>query len=129
MAEDEIEEEEKKTERELEKLLKGNIRGFLNSANIVYKTSDFTSAAILYFKALFSILDIIILRREGKIPKDHSERFRILESKYPSLYLMIDKLYPIYRDTYTSTINKETCEKIKENAERLAKEQKVLENN
>ncbi len=110
-----------------EKILINNIKRFLTSANLVYKTKDFTSSAILYFKALFSILDLLILRKFGIIPKDHSERFRILEKEFPKYYSLLDMLFPYYRYTYTSTIEKEICDKIKENVERIIKEQKVLE--
>jgi len=109
--------------------LLNNIDRFLKSAEIVYKTKDFTSATILYFKALFSILDLIILKDSGKIPKDHSERFRILESEYPKLYVFLDKFYSVYRNTYTTTINKGVCDKIKENVEKIVKEQKFFEDN
>ena len=112
-----------------ENLFKNNIKTFLNSAELVYNTQDFTSATILYFKALFTAIDIIILKNKGKIPKDHSERFRILELFEPVLYSLLDKIYPIYRNTYTTTINKETCDKIKENVKRIIKEQKILEDN
>lgn len=122
-------EEIKDKEENEEEVLKRNIKQFLSSANLVYKTEDFTSATILYFKALFSIFDFIILRDRGKIPKDHSERFRILELNYFNLYLVLDRIYPIYRNTYTTRINKETCKRIKENVERVIKEQKIFEDN
>lgn len=114
---------------ENEKVLIGNAKRFLGSAKLVYKTNDFTSATILYFKALFSILDLVILKDTGNIPKDHSERFRILESSYTDLYNTLDRIYLEYRNTYTSIINKETCDKVRENVERIAKEQKISEDN
>lgn len=120
---------EQVNDKNKKEVLLDNINKFLKSAEIVYKTNDFTSATILYFKALFSILDFIILKDSGKIPKDHSERFRILESEHPKLYLLLDKLYPSYRTTYTSIINKGICDKIKENVERIIKEQGIFENN
>jgi len=110
-------------------VLKNNIIKFLNSALIVYNTKDFTSATILYFKAFFAVLDLILLNKEGKIPKGHTERFRILEKNHPALYEAIDKLYPIYRNTYTASVNKEICDKIKENVERIIKEQGIFESN
>ena len=89
-----------------EDILLENSKRFLRSAELVYNSKDFTSATILYFKALFSVLDLMILRGTGKMPKDHSERFRILESKYPKLYEELDRLYPLYRDSYSMTISK-----------------------
>ena len=84
----------------------------LNSAEIVYKTGDYTSATILYFKALFMLLDSIILKSQGKSPKDHTERFRVLEKNFSDLYLILDKYYQVYRNTYTVSISKEICEEV-----------------
>ena len=82
----------------LENELTKNVSTFLNSADLVYKTGDFTSATILYFKSLFSAFDYIILKKEGKVPQDHEERFRILESRFPPLYSVLDNIFRIYRE-------------------------------
>lgn len=111
---------------EEENLLIDNLRKFLKSAEIVYETNDFTSSTILYFKSLFAVFDLLILRKYGKTPKDHSERFRILEKDFPELYIILDSLYPIYRTTYTLSINKNTTDKIKENVEKIIREQKIF---
>ena len=107
-----------------EELLK-NIKKILNSADLVYSNDDFTSATILYFKSVFSILDFIILTKEGRTPKDHTERFRILESNYPDLYSFLDKYFKIYRNTYSTSIDQETCDGIKENVKRIIEEYKI----
>ena len=125
-AKKELNSEEKSDE---EKILEENIKEFQGSADLVYKKNDFTSATILYFKTLFGVLDLIILKNTGKIPKDHSERFRMLESSFSNLYKTLDELYSIYRNTYTAKINKENCDRIKENVQRIIKEQKIFENN
>lgn len=103
----------------MENALVENARSFVQSADLVYSKRDYTSATILYFKALFCALDYIILRKLGKSPKDHSERFRILESEFPELYEMLDKVYAVYRDTYTARIEKDICDRIKENVKSL----------
>jgi len=87
-----------------------NIKQIFNSADLVYSHKDFTSATILYFKAAFSILDLILLQREGKTPKDHTERFRMLENSYPKLYEFLDKYFKIYRNIYSISIDRETCD-------------------
>lgn len=107
-----------------EGLLK-NIKNFKNSAEIVYGSGDYTSSTILYFKCLFAVLDFIILQKKGKTPKDHTERFKILKEGFPELYSFLDKYYTIYRQTYSLTIDKPTCNEIKKNAERIIKEYKV----
>lgn len=110
----------------MEEILKENVRKFMSSANLVYQVGDFTSATILYFKALFSVLDLIIFNKIKRIPKDHTERFRILEENFPIFYNLIDKLYPDYRSTYTHNLNKSDCDRVKNNVERIIKEQNIL---
>jgi len=89
--------------------LKHNAETFLNSAELVYSAKDWTSAAILYFKAIFAALDLRILNETGKAPKDHEERFRILQERYPDVYRILDGLWPIYRATYRTTISQMRC--------------------
>ena len=115
-------------EKNEEHILMNNIKQFSRSANLVYKNKDYTSATILYFKALFAALDLIILKKTGRIPKDHTERFRILESDFSSLYRILDEDFTIYRQTYTTRISKEDCDKVEENVKRIVKEQKIFEN-
>jgi uncharacterized protein (UPF0332 family) len=107
-----------------DELLK-NIKKILSSAELVYSNKDFTSATILYFKAVFCVLDFILLKSKGNAPKDHTERFRMLENSYPDLYEFIDKYFRIYRDTYSTSIDKETCDDLKENVKRIIKKHQV----
>lgn len=102
-----------------------NIKDFKNSAEIVYKTGDYTSSTILYFKCLFVVLDLIILQKKGKTPKDHTERFNILKENFSELYLFLDKHYYIYRQTYSLTVDKLTCDEVRKNVERIIEEYKI----
>lgn len=104
-----------------------NIKSFRNSAQMVYNSGDYTSSTILYFKCLFVVLDFIILQKKGKTPKDHTERFEILKDEFSELYCFLDKYYPIYRQTYSLTIDKATCDEVKKNVERIIEEYKVDE--
>jgi len=107
-----------------EELIK-NIKNFVNSADLLYEKADYTSACILYFKALFSIIDYLLLISGKGIPKDHTERFQILKSYSSRLYIILDKLYSIYRASYTVSITKENCDKVRENVKKLVKEFKI----
>ena len=102
-----------------------NIKSFKKSAEIVYTAGDYTSSTILYFKCLFVVLDLIILQKKGKTPKDHTERFSILKENFSELYSILDKYYPIYRQTYSLTIDRLTCDEVKKNVERIIEEYKV----
>ena len=105
--------------------LLSNIKKILKSAELVYKASDYTSATILYFKTAFSAIDYIILLTKGRAPKDHTERFRITEDKFPDLYEFLDKTFSIYRDTYSTSIDKETCDKIIKDVKTIIQKYKI----
>ena len=109
----------------MDRELTNNVKTVLKSANLIYKSGDYTSTTILYFKAMFIVLDLIILSDTGKTPKDHTERFRVLELKYPTLYNVLDKYFKIYRATYSTSIDKETCEDVKKNVDKIIKEFKI----
>ena len=71
------------------------------------------------------ILDLIILKSRGNTPKDHSERFRILKQHLPKLYGPLDKNFKIYQDTYSISIDKQTCDSIREYVRQIIKEYKI----
>jgi uncharacterized protein (UPF0332 family) len=102
-----------------------NIKIILDSANTIYNTRDYTSSTILYFKALFLILDYILLIKEGKTPKDHNERFRLLQTSFPELYDILDKIFPIYRTTYSLTIEKIKCDLVIKNVKQIIERYKI----
>ena len=91
----------------------------------MYATEDYTSATILYFKSLFVLLDYVLYQSTGETPKDHTERFRLLEKHYPQLYLFLDKYFQIYRNTYSITIDKEKCDMVRTNVKRIIEQQKI----
>lgn len=109
----------------MEQNLIANIKSFLNSADTIYELKDYTSATTLYFKAVFVVFDYLILKATGKIPKDHTERFRILQQNFPELYVFLDKAFPIYKKTYSYTTDKETCDWVKNNVRDIIKKQKI----
>jgi hypothetical protein len=86
---------------------------FKRSADTIWTLGDYTSATILYFKTWFAIHDYILLERIGSMPKDHTERFRLLEKHFPDEYSLLDSEFNVYRSTYAKTVSKETCERIR----------------
>jgi len=111
-----------------EELLK-NIRNFWNSAELVYNSKDYTSATILYFKCWFAALDYIIFQSKKITPKDHSERFQILEREFKDKYKEIDKNYVLYRQTYSFTIDKSKCDNIRKIVRDMLDEQQIIKKN
>ena len=58
-------------------------------------------------------------------PKDHIERFRLLEVHFPQHYRTIDKYFGVYRDTYSLFIEKEKCNEVRKHVDTLIKEQSI----
>ena len=73
----------------------------------------YKNTVILLSKALFALCDIIILEKLDKLPKSHTERFRILEQHFNDIYLIVDEVWSSYTDSYSKPALKETCEAIK----------------
>ncbi|MBU3896448.1 MAG: hypothetical protein KJ697_00750 [Nanoarchaeota archaeon] len=105
--------------------LLNNVKRIHKSAEMVYSSEDYTSACILYFKALFIVLDYIILISGKELPKDHTQRFRILEKSFPAMYGVLDKIYPIYKNSYSTSISKKNCDEARAYVNRLIKEYKI----
>ena len=106
---------------EKEIFLAKNINEFYSEGINALKRNSHNSATSLFFKALAVLADWIILTKEGFIPKNHSERFRILEKKYLEVYHILDKDFPAYQDSYSISLNKSMAEVIKNDVERIAK--------
>ena len=100
---------------------------FKNSSDTLYSAKDYTSATILYFKTLFAIQDILLLKKIGESPKDHTIRFRKLELHFPDLFQELDLEFDTYRDTYSRIIDKTTCERIKKIVENDINKYKIEE--
>jgi hypothetical protein len=90
-----------------EELLDTFIEEF-ESSIILKDAGRMKSATILASKALFALCDHIILTKYGKFPKNHSERFRILEFKEPKIYSKVNAVWSKYTDTYSKPTEKES---------------------
>ena len=98
---------------------------FKNSADKIFDIKDYTSSTILYFKTLFAIQDYILLQKIGHSPKDHTERFRLLEKEFPEEYKELDSEFNTYRNTYTKIISQDTCTRIKKIVENEIKKHNI----
>ena len=102
-----------------------NVKKFMSSADLLYERRDFTSSCILYFKTLFAVLDYILLITGKGLPKDHTERFNKLKKSFFKLYKNLEKFYPLYRSTYSLSINKEKCKEVRDYVKQLVNEFRI----
>ena len=86
---------------EQDRLLKETFIEEYSSAKILKDMNKLKSSLILLSKSLFALCDYLIFKKYNKLPKNHSERFRILELKEPKIYLKVDSVWEKYTDTYS----------------------------
>ena len=103
------------------RILVENFNEYYTSGLDAFKKRNYNTATTLFFKAIVALCDLIILQKEGSMPSSHSDRFRILEEKYPELYAIADKDFPFYQDSYTKKMDEEAAKLLKEDAEELKK--------
>ena len=103
------------------------LKKILASAEMVYASGDYTSATVLYFKLLFGISDLAISRLGLLEPKDHTQRFQILKYRIPELYVRLDRLFPIYTNTYRKSTDRKTCDEVRNEVRALAKEYGIID--
>lgn len=110
---------------ELKEILIENAKEYYNNGLETEKKKQYNSAVTLFFKSLSALGDLYILINEGKMPSSHRERFRILETKYPSIYRVIDKDFSFYQDSYRARLDKEVSNMVKKDVEKLFKTLKI----
>jgi len=102
-------------------ILEENIKEYLKEAKKAKKNLAYNSAVTLLFKALAVLVDLFILKKEGFIPSNHSERFRLLESKHQLLYKILDKDFPVYQRSYRLKLTKKHVEVFENDFKTVAK--------
>lgn len=104
---------------DIKKIFLENAKEYYMNALAAENKNQYNTSVTLYFKAISALCDIYIFIKEGKTPSNHSERFRILESKYREIYKIIDKDFPFYQDSYRLKITKEASLMLKNDTKRL----------
>lgn len=105
--------------KEEEKLLLENAKEFYSKGKEMKREEAWNSSVTLFFKAIAVLVDLFLLREEGEIPSNHSQRFRILERKYGKLYKILDKDFPIYQDSYRLKLGKDYAEVLENDMEEV----------
>ena len=74
---------------------------FFDSAEQNFASKRFNAATDSYFKALVSLCDYELRSKQGILPKNHQERFTLLEINYPFVYSIVSDLFITYTKTNT----------------------------
>jgi len=104
---------------EKEQILRENLEEYFDLADSSQKDKKYNAAATLFFKAICAGVDLFLLLKECSVPSSHTNRFRIVQEKYPVIYEILDKDFSFYQDSYTKKMNLEIVEVLKEDAQRI----------
>ena len=95
------------------------------SAELLENYAKYKVAIILYSKAVFALIDYILFKKYQVLPKNHTERFRILERRESELYVLLDALWSKYTNTYNKPAAKESISLLKEAIKNISENENI----
>ena len=84
-----------------------NAYEFLASAKDNLKKERWNATVSDYFKSASNFCDYLINQKIRVFPKNHNERFQLLEKYFKDIYDKIFKLFKKYRESYNLRLKKE----------------------
>ena len=108
-----------------EAILEKTGREYISAGEDELKKGRYNSAVVLFFKALTSFSDLYLLKNIGKSPSSHVDRFRLTKERFPEIYEILDKDFPFYQESYNAILSKELAEKMKHDAEIVARKAEI----
>jgi len=112
-------------DKEKAEILEKTAKEYFHSAIDELNKERYNSAVVLFFKSLISLIDLYILQNKDITPSSHTERFRICQNSFQSVYNILDKNFPFYQDSYIQIMSKELAEVVKEDAQIMAEKTKI----
>ena len=101
------------------KELLDNIKEFLESGEDNIKKERFNASATDFFKAIVVICDYLLYSKIKILPKNHAERFSLLNKHFREIYSKVSELFSIYIKSYNFKIKGGEMLKIREYAYKL----------
>ena len=92
---------------------------FLESGEDNLKKERFNVAVSDFFKAIVIFCDHLIYTNMKIIPKNHNERFSLLNLHFKEIYTKVSELFKKYTESYNFKLKKEDALKIRDYAYEL----------
>ncbi len=91
-----------------------NAEESIESAEYDIKKGRYNSSVSSFFRAAANLCDYIIYTEIKILPKNHNERFQLLEKYFPEIHNKLKEFFHLYRESYNLRLKKEDALKIKE---------------
>ena len=95
----------------MEDLLK-NVKEFLESGRENLSKNRFNAAVSDFFKAIVILCDYLIYKEIRVIPKNHNERFLLLERYFKDIYKKVSEFFRTYTKSYNLRLEKEKADEL-----------------
>ena len=96
----------------MEELLK-NAKEFLDSGEDNLKKERFNASVSDFFKSIVVLCDYLIYKQIKVLPKNHNERFSLLQIHFKEIYNKVSELFKKYTESYNLRLTKSDAEIIK----------------
>lgn len=96
-----------------------HVKEFLESGEDNLNKERLNASASDFFKAIVILCDYMIYRNIKILPKNHSERFSLLNKHFREIYDKVSELFPIYTRSYNFKIKMGDVLKVKKYAYEL----------
>lgn len=90
-----------------------NALEFLESGEDNLKKNRWNAAVSDFFKAISNFCDYMLYKKIRVFPKNHNERFQLLEKYFKEIYNKIIELFKKYRESYNLRLKKEDALELK----------------
>lgn len=90
-----------------------NALEFLESGEENLIKKRYNVSASDFFKGIVIFCDYIIYNEMKLVPKNHNERFSILERYFKSIYETVSKLFKTYTDSYNLRLNENDVKEVR----------------
>lgn len=108
-----------------EEVLRKTAIEYFQAGKEEFSKGRYNSAVVLFFKCLVGLADLIVLKKAGRSPSSHNDRFRVTKESFPEVYDLLDKDFPFYQDSYNIVMTKELAEVIENDARKLAEKAEI----
>lgn len=102
----------------MERLL-SNADEFFESGQDNLRKGRFNAATSDFFKSIVIFYDYLIYIEIKRLPKNHKDRFLLLERYFSDIYDVVSKLFKPYTNSYNLVSTKEDAIRFKEYAKQL----------
>ena len=96
-----------------------NAKEFLESGEDNLKKARFNAAVSDFFKAIATFCDYLIYSEIKLLPKNHNERFDLLEKYFQQIFNKVKELFEKYRESYNLRLTKEDALNLKNYAHEI----------